>query len=30
MNATTGGGPTMQQVKIDVFGVPIYTELNRS
>lgn len=30
VNATTGAAAHMQQVRIDVFGVPIYTELNRS
>lgn len=30
VNATTGAGVGMQQVRIDAFGVPIYTELNRS
>lgn len=29
-NATTGAAAQMQPVKIDVYGVPIYTELNRS
>lgn len=30
VNATTAGGAHMQPVRIDVFGVPIYTELNRT
>ena len=30
VNATVGAAATLQPVKIDVFGVPIYTELARS